>query len=205
MRVTEWHFSYYPLDHPGLSTWWQLQGFQDQQERGKPRIEHFGCLCLQWPCSQHIGGCWLTQTQGVRNRFHLLIGAAAVSHTKSRCREGKIYDHFRHLPHCWKQRKQFSSVDYFIDSSILILWVCVGSVAQSHLTLCNSRACSTPGSSVCGTFQARKLVWIAISSGHDIADPRIEPASRIICTGRQILYHWAPWEALPCLSLAIVL
>ena len=96
-------------------------------------IEHFGCLCLQWPCSQHIGGCWLTQTQGVRNRFHLLIGAAAVSHTKSRCREGKIYDHFHNLPHCWKQRKRFSSVNYFTDRSILILWVCVGSVAQSRL------------------------------------------------------------------------
>ena len=68
---------------------------------------------------------WLTQTQGVRNRFHLLTGAAAVSHNKSRCRKGEIYDHFHNLPHCWKQRKQFPSVCYFTDRSVLILWVCV--------------------------------------------------------------------------------
>ena len=33
-----------------------------------------------------------------------------------------------------------------------------------------------PGSSVRGTFQARRLGWIAISSG-DLSDPRIEPES----------------------------
>ena len=37
-------------------------------------------------------------------------------------------------------------------------------VAQSCLTLCDSVDCSPPGSSVCGTSQARILEWVAISS-----------------------------------------
>ena len=40
---------------------------------------------------------------------------------------------------------------------------CVCSVAQSCPTLCDSRDCSLPGSSVRGIFQARILEWIAIS------------------------------------------
>ena len=36
-------------------------------------------------------------------------------------------------------------------------------VAQTCLTLCNPMACSLPGSSVHGIFQARILEWVAIS------------------------------------------
>ena len=37
--------------------------------------------------------------------------------------------------------------------------MCVCSVAESCLTLCNSMDCSPPGSSVLGIFQARILEW----------------------------------------------
>ena len=36
-------------------------------------------------------------------------------------------------------------------------------VAQSCPTLCDSKDCSLPGSSVHGIFQARVLEWVAIS------------------------------------------
>ena len=42
--------------------------------------------------------------------------------------------------------------------------VCVCSVTQLCLTLCDPMDCSLPGSSVHGIFQARILEWVAISS-----------------------------------------
>ena len=44
-----------------------------------------------------------------------------------------------------------------------LVCVCVCSVAQSCLTLCNPTDCSPPGSSFHGIFQARILEWVAIS------------------------------------------
>ena len=43
--------------------------------------------------------------------------------------------------------------------------MCVCSVAESCLTLCNSMDCSPPGSSVLGIFQARILEWVALLQG----------------------------------------
>ena len=50
-------------------------------------------------------------------------------------------------------------------------------VAQLCLTLCNPMAYSLPGSSVHGIFQAKILVWVAISFSTDLPDPGIEPGS----------------------------
>ena len=44
-----------------------------------------------------------------------------------------------------------------------------------------------------GFFRARILQWVAISSSPGFSPPR--DWSRISSTGRQILYHWASWEA----------
>ena len=41
--------------------------------------------------------------------------------------------------------------------------LCVCSVVQSCLTLCDSMDCSLPGSSVHGISQARRPEWVAIS------------------------------------------
>ena len=73
----------------------------------------------------------------------------------------------------------------------------LSSVTQSHLTLCDPMECSPPGSSVHGIFQARILVWVAISSSRGSSQPRSWIwVSSVSCIGRQILYHWATWEAL---------
>ena len=56
-------------------------------------------------------------------------------------------------------------------------------VAQSCLTLCDPVDCSSPGSSVHGVLQARKLEWVAISfSTGDLLDPGIEPRSPALQT-----------------------
>ena len=53
--------------------------------------------------------------------------------------------------------------------------------------------CSLPGSSVHGISQARTLEWAAISFLRDSSPAR--DRSHASCTGRRILYHWAPREA----------
>ena len=48
------------------------------------------------------------------------------------------------------------------------IYVCMCSVVQSCLTLCDPIGCSPPGYSVHGIFQARILKWVAISSSRGI-------------------------------------
>ena len=43
-------------------------------------------------------------------------------------------------------------------------WVCVFALRCSVVSICDAMDCSPPGSSVHGTFQARTLEWVAISS-----------------------------------------
>jgi len=75
--------------------------------------------------------------------------------------------------------------------SLHILWhvcVCVHSVAQSCLTLCDPMDCSPPGSSVNGIFQARTLEWVAISSSRGSSQPRDQTwVSCISCIGRPVV------------------
>ena len=67
----------------------------------------------------------------------------------------------------------------------------------SHVWLCDPMGCSLPGSSVHGIFQARILEWVAIYYSRRSSLPKSWIlVSCISCTGRQILYHCNPWEAL---------
>ena len=55
---------------------------------------------------------------------------------------------------------------FIIQESYAKELLCIGSccfVAESCLTFCHPRDCSSPGSSVHGDFQARILEWFAIS------------------------------------------
>ena len=65
--------------------------------------------------------------------------------------------------------------------------------AQTCLTLCDPMDSSPPGSPVYGISQAKILEWVAISSSTGSSRPR--DWTRISCIYRQILYHWAIWEA----------
>ena len=71
------------------------------------------------------------------------------------------------------------------------------SVVKSCPALGDPTGRSPPGSSVHGILQARILEWAAISCSRGSSWPR-DPTrvSCISCIGKQILYHWATWEAL---------
>ena len=75
----------------------------------------------------------------------------------------------------------------------------------SCVQLCDPVGCNPPGSSVHEIFRARILKWVAISSSRGSSWPRDwtciswTRVSGISLIGRQILYHWATWEALGCL------
>ena len=74
------------------------------------------------------------------------------------------------------------------------LWrMCACVFSHSVVSLCNPMGCSPPGSCVHGIFQTRILEWVAISSSRGSSQPR--DWISVSCIGRQILYHWAPWEA----------
>ena len=51
--------------------------------------------------------------------------------------------------------------------------MCVYTVAQSYLILCDPVDCSPPGPSVHGTFQAGILEWAAISFSKESSRPRV--------------------------------
>ena len=70
-----------------------------------------------------------------------------------------------------------------------ILCICVCSLTQSCLTLCNPMSCSLLGSSVLEIFRARILEWVATSSFRRSSWPR--DWTCVSCIGRWILCHWA--------------
>ena len=89
---------------------------------------------------------------------------------------------------------------YFTSDGLLFVilkWhACVCWVVQSCPTLWNPVDCSPPGSSVHRIFQARILEWAAISLSRGSSRPRGRTqVSCVSCFSRQILYHWATWEA----------
>ena len=60
----------------------------------------------------------------------------------------------------------------------------------------DSMDCSPSGSSAYGISQARILEWLAISSSKGSSQSRDQThISYSSCFGRQILNHWANWEA----------
>ena len=61
-------------------------------------------------------------------------------------------------------------------------------------TLCNPMDCRPPGSSIHGISQARILAWVGISFSRGFSGPGDQ--THVSCTGRQILYYRAIWEAL---------
>ena len=69
--------------------------------------------------------------------------------------------------------------------------LCLCSVTQSRLTLCDSLDCSPPGYSVLGIFQARILEWVTISSSGGSSPPRDwTHISRVSCLAGGFFMQW---------------
>ena len=58
---------------------------------------------------------------------------------------------------------------------------------------CNPKDCSPPGCCLHGISQARILEWVAVSFSRGSSWPRDRTC--VSCLDRQILSHWATWEA----------
>ena len=65
--------------------------------------------------------------------------------------------------------------------------------AQSCPTFCDSTDCSPPGAFVHGIFQARILVWVAISFSRGSSQPR--DRTWVSCTAGRFFTDWATREA----------
>ena len=77
-------------------------------------------------------------------------------------------------------------------------YVCMCSVAQSCLTLCNPMNYTPPGSSAHGIFQARILEQAVISYSRESSQPGDQTRiSRVFCISTQILYNCVTWESWP--------
>ena len=66
-------------------------------------------------------------------------------------------------------------------------------VTQSCLTLCDPMACSPPGSSIHGIFQARILEWIAIFFARGFFRPRDQ--TQVFHIAGRLFTHWARRES----------
>ena len=103
--------------------------------------------------------------------------------------------------HYWEKlrRRQVSELGVLRDSSLYSLgcyngwwwWWCL--LTQWCPTLWDSMDCSPPGCSVHGIFLARILECVSISFSRGSSSSRSQ--TPVFCTGRQVLYQWATWEA----------
>ena len=76
---------------------------------------------------------------------------------------------------CWLQIEQ-----WYGDKGTF-MYICM--LIQLCPTVCDTRDCSSPGSSVHGILLARILECVAISSSRDLFNPGIEPASPALSGG----------------------
>ena len=102
---------------------------------------------------------------------------------------------------CWKaveKREPFYTVGRNVNwySYCVYKYVYVCSVAESCPTVCHPTDCSLPGSSVHGIFQARILVWVAISHSKRSSWARDWKCNFCVsCTGKQ-RRQWHPTPVL---------
>ena len=94
----------------------------------------------------------------------------------------------------FKRMKQLSTHQHLkIATYFYTHWKCQ---LHNRVQLCDPMGCSLPGSSVHGILQARILQWFAIPFSRGSFRPRDQThVSYVSCTGRQVLYTSATWEA----------
>ena len=100
-----------------------------------------------------------------------------------RCGVSRDYVRIRHIKICVNSGKRCC---------------CVLSCSVSHVRLfVTPMDYNPPLSYVHGILQASILEWVAISCSRSSSWPRDQTRiSCVSCVGRQVLYHWATWEAL---------
>ena len=95
----------------------------------------------------------------------------------------------------WQRFHEYDTKSVGNKNKTRKVWLCLCSVTELCLTLCNPMDCSLPGSSVHGIFEARILDQIAISYSRGSLRPRDRThTSSFSCPVRQILYYCATWK-----------
>ena len=110
---------------------------------------------------------------------------------------GRLSSLFRVTQLVFEFRVVWLQIPWFQPYAVLLLLsvsVCVCSVAQLCLTLCDPIDCSPTATSVHGILQTRILEWVPIPFSRGSSRPR--DWTHISCSGRRILYHWATWQVL---------
>ena len=110
---------------------------------------------------------------------------------------GRLSSLFRVTQLVFEFRVVWLQIPWFQPYAVLLLLsvsVCVCSVAQLCLTLCDPIDCSSTATSVHGILQTRILEWVPIPFSRGSSRPR--DWTHISCSGRRILYHWATWQVL---------
>ena len=148
------------------------------------------CLVYTWHCCKHLLFMSSVPAIHLEGKYYICAtGAHRGQRTLPESNRFKLAE-----PSCEWSRQEV------LSNCILCVYVC--SVAHSCLTLCDPMDCIPPGSSVHGFSQARMLEQVSISFSRESSWPKdwthISCVSR---TGRQILYHCAPWEAILPLNL----
>ena len=96
-----------------------------------------------------------------------------------------LLSHFSHVRLCATPSLGFSRQEHWrgwwvysclVKVKVLVAQSCPTQSCQTQLcpTVCDPMDSSLPGSSVCGTVQARILEWVALPFSRDLPDPRIE-------------------------------
>ena len=94
----------------------------------------------------------------------------------------------------WGAGEGHNSTHKMLDEWIQRMNMC--GFTQLCLTVWDLRDCSPPSCSVHEIIPARILEWVVILSSGGSSWPRDwTHISCVSCIGRQILYHWASWEA----------
>ena len=99
----------------------------------------------------------------------------------------------------WKTAySQFQGIRVWIS-----LYVCVCSVAQLCLTLCDPMDCSLPGTSVYGLLQANILEWVAISLTNGSSCPRDRTRNSCISSFGRWTSLWGQYSACHKVELGV--
>ena len=113
--------------------------------------------------------------------------------TKSSCIDISVIWNYKHSYRWITVHRRPSKV---LEENTHLGYMHACSVSKLCPTLCDSMDRSPPGSSLYGILQARILEWVVISFSMGSSQPRDQISHSWICyISRQILYHWATWEA----------
>ena len=107
--------------------------------------------------------------------------------------KAEIWDPFFNLPSFYKTSLPLLKKIFFLPNLTLLCACVLAKSLESCPTLCNLMDSSLPVFSDHGIISTRILESSAISSSRGSSQLRY--GTCFSCIGRQILYHWATWEA----------